>query len=64
MVLDVAGEVHSAGPMHRAVNLHVAVDEVQVFLLVLKKQGHRMKTLTQSDIDSKHPRKEPSEGNS
>ena len=39
VVLDVAGEVHGAGAMHRAVHLHVAVDGVQVFLFVLEQTG-------------------------
>lgn len=36
MILDVAREVHCAGAVHRAVDLHVAVDNVQVFLFVLE----------------------------
>lgn len=36
MVLDVAGQVHGAAAVHGAVHLHVAVDGVQVFLLVLQ----------------------------
>lgn len=36
MVLDVAGQVHGAGAVHGAVHLHVAVDGVQVLLLVLR----------------------------
>lgn len=36
VVLDVAGEVYGAGAMHGAVHLHVAVDDVQVLLLVLQ----------------------------
>lgn len=53
VVLDVAREVHGAGPVHSAVNLHVAVDNVKVFLLVLK-QGEKKKTkiLTQIVINS------------
>lgn len=39
VVLNVAREVHSAGAMHSAVNLHVAVDNVKVFLLVLEQTG-------------------------
>lgn len=39
MVLDVAGEVHGAGAVHRAVDLHVTVDGVQVFLFVLEQTG-------------------------
>lgn len=35
VVLDVAGQVHGAGAVHGAVHLHVAVDGVQVLLLVL-----------------------------
>lgn len=35
VVLDVAREVHGAGAVHGAVHLHVAVDDVQVLLLVL-----------------------------
>lgn len=35
VVLDVAGQVHGAGAVHGAVHLHVAVDCVQVLLLVL-----------------------------
>lgn len=36
VVLHVAREVDGAGAVHGAVDLHVAVDEVQVFLLVLR----------------------------
>ena len=36
VVLDVARQVHGAGAVHGAVNLHVAVDGVQVFLLILE----------------------------
>jgi hypothetical protein len=36
VVLDVAGQVDGAGAVHGAVHLHVAVDEVQVLLLVLR----------------------------
>lgn len=36
VVLDVAGQVHGAGAVHGAVHLHVAVDGVQVLLLVLR----------------------------
>lgn len=35
VVLDVAGQVHGAGAVHGAMHLHVAVDDVQVFLLIL-----------------------------
>lgn len=37
MVLHVAREVHGAGAVHGAVHLHVAVDDVEVFLFVLVK---------------------------
>ena len=36
MVFDVAREVHGAGAVHGAMNLHVAVDDVEVFLLILE----------------------------
>lgn len=36
VVLNVAREVHGAGAVYCAVNLHVAVNDVQVLLLVLK----------------------------
>lgn len=35
VVLDVARQVHGAGAVHGAVHFHVAVDGVQVLLLVL-----------------------------
>lgn len=38
VVLHVAGNVHRAGAVHGAVHLHVVVDGVQVFLLILKRK--------------------------
>lgn len=38
VVLDVAREVHGAGAVDGAVNFHVAVDDVQVFLFILEQR--------------------------
>lgn len=46
VVLDVAREVNGAGAVHGAVNLHVAVNDVQVLLLVLKANEEKMKQIS------------------
>lgn len=48
VVLDVARKVHGAGPVHCAVDLHVAVDGVQVFLSVLE-QTERVSVVFSSE---------------
>ena len=45
MVLDVAWKVYSAGPMHGSMDLHVAVDSVQVLLFVLEQKKKREERL-------------------
>lgn len=42
VVLDVAREVHGAGTVHGAMDLHVAVDGVQVLLFVLEQTGRNI----------------------
>lgn len=41
VVFDVAGNVHCAGSVHGAMDLHVVVDCVQVFLSVLEQTGRQ-----------------------
>lgn len=42
VVFDVAGNVHCAGSVHGAMDLHVVVDCIQVFLFVLEQTGRQL----------------------
>lgn len=49
VVLDVAGQVDCAGAVYRPVDLHVAVDDVQVLPLVLESK-HRGRQRKKKDF--------------
>lgn len=42
VVFDVAGNVHCAGSVHGAMDLHVVVDCLQVFHFVLEQTGRQL----------------------